>query len=161
MTPMSEERLSFYELHRKVLFGVDQNNMPSGISHFDTKELTDEIRRLQSKLAEQRKEIEELTKVLDFETKNHFRCHTRLNQLEQIDDHSRPDIHPEDICQECGDENPTWYAPNELWNEVIGSPNGIICPVCFLRKSNTKSINLIFTVERVGRNREKEKEAQL
>src|SRR5262245_16285823 len=39
--------------------------------------------------------------------------------------------HPENNCHKCGAANPIWSADNELWNEVVGSPNGILCPSCF------------------------------
>ncbi len=42
---------------------------------------------------------------------------------------------PEDgdaVCQECGAANPVWWAENELWNAVMGSEAGILCPTCFI-----------------------------
>lgn len=39
---------------------------------------------------------------------------------------------PELICERCGGPNVTWFAPNEVWNRVVGSPNGIWCPGCFI-----------------------------
>lgn len=41
--------------------------------------------------------------------------------------------HPEDFCERCRRENIVWCAPSELWNKVVGSPNGILCPVCFAK----------------------------
>ena len=44
--------------------------------------------------------------------------------------------HPEEICERCGNENvPGWYAPNDLWNRVVGCPNGILCPQCFVQQA--------------------------
>lgn len=42
----------------------------------------------------------------------------------------------EDICQDCGGDNPVWFAPNELWNEVV-DPNKVhfLCPVCFIKRA--------------------------
>ena len=58
--------------------------------------------------------------------------------------------HPEYRCGLCGNaNNPTWYAPNELWNEVMGSPNGIICPKCFQDKAQAKGITTIGKVIRL------------
>lgn len=52
--------------------------------------------------------------------------------------------HPEDTCQRCGGRNPVWYAPNYLWNGVMGSPNGIICPTCFYVAASNRNIDVIF-----------------
>jgi hypothetical protein len=48
--------------------------------------------------------------------------------------------HPEDTCQKCGGENVTWYADNPLWNKVVGSPNGIWCPLCFIKAADAAGI---------------------
>lgn len=48
----------------------------------------------------------------------------------------------EDICEICGGDNPVWSAENTLFNMVNGSPNGIICPTCFVKKANEKNINM-------------------
>lgn len=56
-------------------------------------------------------------------------------------------VHPEAFCQKCGHPNPVWYAPNELFNKINGSPVGIMCPVCFQKMADEKGINIIFTVE--------------
>ena len=39
--------------------------------------------------------------------------------------------HPEATCQRCGRPNPVWFAPNDLWNAVMGDERGIVCPSCF------------------------------
>lgn len=50
--------------------------------------------------------------------------------------------HPESKCQSCGGFNPVWSANNELWNKVNGSPDGIICPTCFIKKANDMGFNM-------------------
>lgn len=50
----------------------------------------------------------------------------------------------ERVCQQCGGQNPTWYADNELFNKVNGSPNGIICPSCFEKNADEMGVNIIF-----------------
>lgn len=57
---------------------------------------------------------------------------------------SKPVGDVERVCQECGGKNPTWYADNDLFNKVNGSPNGIICPSCFEQKANKMGIEVIF-----------------
>jgi hypothetical protein len=52
-----------------------------------------------------------------------------------------PPDHPELRCEKCGGDNVTWFAPNELWNAVNGSPNGIMCPLCFIRTAEAKGFN--------------------
>lgn len=59
-------------------------------------------------------------------------------------------IHPEDFCQLCGGRNPVWFAPNELWNKVNGSREGILCPVCFQEKAGQLAINVIFKAQIIG-----------
>jgi len=58
--------------------------------------------------------------------------------------------HPEAKCQECNGKNPIWYAENELWNRVMGSPNGIICPACFSRKAEALGLATILKCEQVS-----------
>lgn len=49
--------------------------------------------------------------------------------------------HPEATCQECGGSNSVWWAPNDLWNAVLGTPDNpraegvILCPTCFTAKA--------------------------
>lgn len=44
-------------------------------------------------------------------------------------------------CQKCGGHNPVWSAENELWNTVVGSEAGILCPVCFDKMAREKGFN--------------------
>ena len=55
--------------------------------------------------------------------------------------------HPENFCWQCGHPNPTWYAPNELWNKLCDNEYDIICPKCFQIKAYEKGINIIFTTK--------------
>lgn len=48
--------------------------------------------------------------------------------------------HSEDTCDECGGANPVWFADNDLWNAVVGSPYGILCPSCFATRAETNVI---------------------
>lgn len=38
-------------------------------------------------------------------------------------------------CQLCGQRNVAWFAPNDLWNAVMGGADGVLCPMCFVRKA--------------------------
>ena len=46
------------------------------------------------------------------------------------------------ICQDCGQGNPVWFAPDALWNSVMGGaaarddPGGVVCPNCFIRRAD-------------------------
>lgn len=53
--------------------------------------------------------------------------------------------HPEAICQNCAGHNIGWFAPNDLWNEVVGSEGGIFCPDCFAAMAAEKDISVWFT----------------
>lgn len=55
--------------------------------------------------------------------------------------------HPEKTCQICGNYNPVWRCHNKVFNEINGSPNGIICPACFAKKAEEKGIEILFRVE--------------
>lgn len=56
--------------------------------------------------------------------------------------------HPEAVCKFCGGHNPVWSAENGLFNEVNGSPDGIICPICFDTKAKQKGIDVYFRATR-------------
>lgn len=49
-----------------------------------------------------------------------------------------PGVQTEALCDDCGGVNPVWFAPNPLWNLVMGGPDciadpgGFICPRCFI-----------------------------
>lgn len=35
-------------------------------------------------------------------------------------------------CQECGRENPVWWADNDDWNAIMPD-DGVLCPTCYHR----------------------------
>lgn len=55
--------------------------------------------------------------------------------------------HPEDYCQQCGGKNVIWSANNELWNMVMGGPEGIVCPQCFQYLGKLKGVPVIFRAQ--------------
>jgi hypothetical protein len=59
------------------------------------------------------------------------------NELErQAAEIERLTNHPERLCQICQESNQVWSAPDDLWNEIAGSPNGIWCARCFVKELN-------------------------
>jgi hypothetical protein len=41
-------------------------------------------------------------------------------------------------CMDCGTlDTPVWSAPNDLWNRVVGSPDGFLCPWCFAVRADS------------------------
>lgn len=62
---------------------------------------------------------------------------------------NHPASHPEATCQECGGPNTVWSAPNDIWNRVMGSPNGIVCFDCFVRRYRAAPLEAL-TEERVA-----------
>lgn len=55
--------------------------------------------------------------------------------------------HPENFCWQCGNPNPNWYAPNELWNKVCDNKGDVICPKCFQEEAKKQGISILFTTE--------------
>lgn len=71
-------------------------------------------------------------------------------------------VHPERFCQRCGGANPTWHAPNELWNQVTGHPPGlIICPCCFEKLAAVQMIAVDTLVDRLDNILERDSLARL
>lgn len=74
-----------------------------------------------------------------------LRASRELNkqQAERIKELEGDKEHPENYCHLCGGKNISWYADNELWNEVTKSETilgGICCPLCFVKMAEKKSI---------------------
>jgi hypothetical protein len=52
----------------------------------------------------------------------------------------------ESRCDDCAGVNPVWFAPNKLWNLVVGGPEekgdpgGFLCPNCFIRRAEAAGI---------------------
>lgn len=49
--------------------------------------------------------------------------------------------HPEATCQDCNGPNIVWFAANGLWNRVMGGPDGVVCPGCFVRRAEGMGVN--------------------
>lgn len=67
----------------------------------------------------------------------------------QSNDHSA-----EFPCQRCGAPGETingapWFAENDLFNEVNGSPNGFFCPPCFTDEATTRGVVIEWKAQRV------------
>lgn len=60
-----------------------------------------------------------------------------LSKEEQWDRSGSPPL-TEDTCQRCISPNPTWFAPKELWDQVVnatsdyGGDYNFLCPNCFI-----------------------------
>ena len=67
---------------------------------------------------------------------------------ENIESRVKPKSHPENFCNQCGSKNPTWYAPNEIWNHVCEKWE-IICPSCFQGRCDELGINVIIKAEQI------------
>ncbi len=61
--------------------------------------------------------------------------------------HLSNEAHPEDFCQECGRPNIVWFAPNELWNKIVGSSDGILCPTCFAKRAEKITGKIVWRFE--------------
>ena len=41
-------------------------------------------------------------------------------------------------CMDCGTlDTPVWFTNNAIWNRVVGGPDGLLCPICFIRRTET------------------------
>jgi len=59
----------------------------------------------------------------------------------------------EGVCDRCDENYPTpWFAPNFLWNIVVGGPGyrgdpgGMLCPNCFIEKAEERGVRAIWKV---------------
>lgn len=49
-------------------------------------------------------------------------------------------------CPDCGGPNPVWFAPNAVWNFVMGGPDarddpgGHCCPICFIARAEAVGV---------------------
>jgi hypothetical protein len=57
----------------------------------------------------------------------------------------QPNIkHPEDTCENCGNENVTWFTSSDIWNAVSRRTDGtdpMLCPICFIQQAEEKGYN--------------------
>lgn len=64
--------------------------------------------------------------------------------------------HDGEICQRCGDAGwhrlgrTYWFAPNALWNLVMGGEAGVLCPRCFTIACELAGIAIGWTCGPVG-----------
>lgn len=49
-------------------------------------------------------------------------------------------------CGDCGGSTRCWFAPNDLWNRVVGSPYGMLCPNCFIDRAEAAGERPIWSV---------------
>lgn len=55
-------------------------------------------------------------------------------------------------CEDCGCQMLAWFAPNMIWNRVIGGPDaqydpgGVLCPSCFIKRAERAGIIDIWKV---------------
>lgn len=55
-------------------------------------------------------------------------------------------------CMDCHSKNPVWFAPNDLWNRVIGGPDakddpgGFYCPNCFIARAEGCNFKIVWEV---------------
>jgi hypothetical protein len=50
------------------------------------------------------------------------------------------------VCEDCSGFNPVWFAPNDIWNLVMGGPEakgdpgGMVCPSCFVARAEKAGV---------------------
>jgi hypothetical protein len=50
-------------------------------------------------------------------------------------------------CQDCGRRNVCWYAPNEVWNRVMGNEAGLLCPSCFVVRALGAGLDVVWRID--------------
>lgn len=45
-----------------------------------------------------------------------------------------------ETCHRCGNRYLLWWAPVDLWMELVGQHNGLLCPQCFDRWADDADI---------------------
>ena len=55
------------------------------------------------------------------------------------------------VCDDCGNAyRAVWYAPNEMWNRVMGGEGGMLCSDCFDARCEVYGDPIIFRAFKVG-----------
>lgn len=49
-----------------------------------------------------------------------------------------------EFCHSCGNKQKLiWTAPNDMWNKIMGGPNGVLCVFCFDKKVKNQMNTLL------------------
>ena len=61
------------------------------------------------------------------------------------------DGHPEAVCHDCKGPNVVWFAPSDIWNRVVRTPDTgmadpMLCPRCFILRAYTKGIDCAWQI---------------
>lgn len=60
-----------------------------------------------------------------------------------------------ELCQECGRPYPfMWWSPQPLWDELMPSYGGLLCPRCFDQKATAAGVRVQWTPMVVARDGE-------
>lgn len=70
-----------------------------------------------------------------------------------LEEHTPMHQQDDTVCQDCGHNNPPWYAPDHIWNTTMAptntntnttdDPGGMVCPSCFIDRAHTKGTDPI------------------
>lgn len=50
-----------------------------------------------------------------------------------------------ETCQGCGRRYDRWWAPQPLWDELIGNYGGLLCPRCFTVRAEAVGVRVCWT----------------
>jgi len=66
----------------------------------------------------------------------------RVRAFRVVSEPSAPETpsDPTNACRGCGIDNPVWFAPNEVWNAVMGDHTGFLCPRCFILRAEASGL---------------------
>lgn len=99
-------------------------------------------------------------KVYDITPDGYHEHNRYFNQAEKIFDRLEKHFYPEGyedcaLCRDCGRVVHDYYIPDEIWNDVIGSPWGVWCYDCFCERASKKGYIAVFRCELIHHRKKK------
>lgn len=83
---------------------------------------------------------------------SYYNLNRYYNEAEKVFDRLERYFHPPEIeecakCRDCGRTVHDYHIPDKIWNDVIGSPQGVWCYDCFCERASKKGYVAVFACE--------------